>query len=55
MTDHTPQYGSPANRDKDGNVTSYGRYPQCLIRNAWDAPPAICQALQQENQARISI
>lgn len=55
MTDHTPQYSSPANRDENGRVISYGRYPQCLIRNAWDAPPATCRTLQQVNQTRISV
>lgn len=55
MTDHTPQYGSPPNRDQDGSVTSYSRHPQCLIRNNEDIPPATCRTLRQENLNLIRV
>lgn len=56
-----PSYGSPAVKDKDGRVLSYGGNPQSLILNGWPALEetvrggTICQALRQENQALIGV
>lgn len=56
-----PSYGSPATKDKDGKVIAYGGNPQSLILNGWPALEdsvqggTICRALQQDNQARISV
>lgn len=55
MTDNTPQYGSPANRDEYGQVISYGRYAQCLTRNVEDIPAATCRTLRQENLNLIRV
>ncbi|MCP2622071.1 hypothetical protein NLB33_04285 [Mycolicibacterium smegmatis] len=46
---------------RDGKVIAYGGNPQSLILNGWPALEdsvkggTICQALNQENQARISV
>lgn len=56
-----PSYGSPAVKDKDGKVLSYGGNPQSLILNGWPALEetvrggTICQALRQENQDLIRV
>ncbi|MBN3458246.1 hypothetical protein JNN96_29835 [Mycobacterium sp. DSM 3803] len=56
-----PSYGSPAVKDKDGKVLSYGGNPQSLILNGWPALEetvrggTICQAVRQENQALIGV
>lgn len=56
MTDHTPQYGSAAMKNADGEVVAYGPYPQCLVRNGWGAPDTAGPlTLQQENQGLIRV
>lgn len=56
-----PSYGSPASRDEKGRITGYGNNPQTLLLNGGYTVDesvkggTICQALNQENQARISV